>query len=543
MENFVRTFQDTIVRCWDKKALSDFHKETITYAQLGHNVAKMQAFWTAAGLVKGDKICLYAASSKNWISVFMAAVSGGFVSVQLFNGFLPSDAENLVNHSDSKILYLEKRLFDKMNCSNMKNVIAVFDIATMEMLYGTDEAKSFYAGIDSMVPTFTKEDVRLFIPEMDDICAIMYTSGSTGNPKGVMLNVRNFSVNVESLQDYFPYYPDSNYVSILPFAHIFGLLCDGIIPVTIGMHETVLGLPPIPANVKDAMCELKPSIFFAVPLILTKFIDYVVGKQIHTPEGEAKLEDYENNQEFCSELHDKVIEALGGNVELFVTGGAAIPQDLELLLTRKLQLPFITGYGMTETCPLISAGHKGTYKLKSCGEYSHKCVDLKVESQDPEHIAGQVLVKGAAVFQGYYKNPEATKAAFTEDGWFMTGDMGTVDKDDTLFLVGRCKNMLLSTNGQNIYPEEIEVLLNQLPYVAESIIVQRDTKLVALIVPNADAATNDNLSAETLAAIMKQNLVKLNQQVPGYSAVADYELQTQPFAKTPKGSIRRFLYS
>jgi len=453
MENFVKTFKETIIRCWNQNALSDYHKDTVTYGQLGHNIAKMQAFWAACGLEKGDKVCLYAASSKNWLTCFMSAVTGGYVSVQLFNGFMPSDAEKLVNHSDSKILYLEKRLFDKMDIKNMPQVQAIFDVATLEILYATEEVKSIYAGIDSLVPSFTPDDVRFDnIPAFSDLSAIMYTSGSTGNPKGVMLTNENFSVNVESLQDYFPYHPNQNYLSILPFAHIFGLVCDGIIPVTIGMHETILGLPPIPANVKEAMCELKPSIFFAVPLILTKFIEYTVGKEIHTPEGEAMLADYENNPEFCEKLRNQVMAALGGNVEVFVTGGAAIPQDLELMLTQKLKVPFITGYGMTETAPLISAGHKETYKLKSCGEYSHKCVELMIDSVDPEHVAGQLLLKGPAVFKGYYKNPEATAAAFNEDGWFMTGDMGMVDKDDTLFLVGRCKNMLLSTNGQNIYP-------------------------------------------------------------------------------------------
>ncbi|MCQ2164950.1 MAG: AMP-binding protein [Bacteroidales bacterium] len=378
--------------------------------------------------------------------------------------------------------------------------------------------------------------------DFKDICSIMYTSGSTGNPKGVMLSVQNFSINVEDLKDDFPYRPAENYLSILPFAHIFGLVCDGIIPLVLGMHEVILGLPPVPANIHEAMNELHPHIFFAVPLILTKFIEYSIGKDIHSEEGKARLADYENNRDYCDMLRDKMIQALGGQIEEFVTGGAAIPSDLELLLTEKLRLPFVTGYGMTETSPLISIAPLGEYKLKSCGKVSRLCLDLKIDSPDPENIPGEVLVKGPGVFTGYYKNPAATAAVFTEDGWFRTGDIGTVDSDRTVFLVGRCKNMLLGTNGQNIFPEEVEVILNTLPYVAESIIVSRGSKRVALIVRNADRLAADNIGGEEIHAIIGANLKRFHSQIPAYSAISGYELKDQPFAKTPKGSIRRFMY-
>jgi len=548
MENFIFKFQETVKRCWNQPALGDFKKSDETYGELAERIAILQIMLAKAGLKPGDHIAINARSSRNWLETFMGTIAGGYVNVLMFNGFTPADTQNLVNHSDSKLLFTEAAIYNKgMKLDQMPQVIGVIDTNTLECLDGTDEFKAVYARREELYKEaypqgITAKDVNYRGMDFKDVCTIMYTSGSTGNPKGVMINVENFSINVEDLKDDFPYRPGENYLSILPFAHIFGLVCDGIIPLTLGMHEVVLGLPPIPANVHEAMNELHPRIFFAVPLILTKFIEYSIGKEIHSEEGMAKLADYENNREYCDMLREKMIQALGGQIEEFVTGGAAIPSELEIMLTEKLRLPFVTGYGMTETCPLIGIAPLGEYKLKSCGKVSRLCLDLKIDSPDPENIAGEVLVKGPGVFTGYYKNPAATAAAFTQDGWFHTGDLGTVDSDRTIFLVGRCKNMILGTNGQNIYPEEIEVILNNLPYVIESIIVSRGSKLVALIVPNADALAGANIDSESAHAVMEGNLRKLNSQIPAYSAVAEFELMDQPFAKTPKGSIRRFMY-
>ena len=315
---------------------------------------------------------------------------------------------------------------------------------------------------------------------------------------------------------------------------------DMVAPLCIGMHLVVLVVPPVPANLKPALREYKPHVFFSVPLILTKLIEETLGEFIHTKGGAAKLEDHENNPDFCDALRIIFQHAIGGNMEMFATGGAAIPEHFETLLVKKLKLPFITGYGMTETAPVISIGHVGHYKLKECGEWIEEGVDLKIDSPEPEKIPGEILVKGHIVFQGYYKNPEATKAAFTPDGWFRTGDLATMDKEHSLFIVGRCKNMILSTNGQNIFPEEIEVILNSLPYVAESLVVSRHDKLVALIVPNTDLS--ENIDAAGLKSLMDANLETLNGKLPAYSQVSSYELRYEPFVKTPKGSIRRFMY-
>ena len=449
-------------------------------------------------------------------------------------------------HSDSKILYTEKRIFDAMDFAQMPQVLCVIDCATGAVLASREGVGELYAaGAQLLAQKYPAgmqpADFKVIDADLDEVCAILYTSGSTGNPKGVMLTYRNDTANVQAITPGFPFHKWENYLSLLPHAHSFGLMCDVVIPLTLGMHVTVLGLPPIPMNVKDALMEVKPRIFYGVPLIFVKLIEYILGPDIHSPEGKEKFKDYKNHPEYCKKLFDKLMVETGGKIEVFATGGSAIPSEVESLLVHKLQVPFITGYGLTELAPIVSYGKVGRYVPKSCGEYLPEVMELRIDSPDPENIAGELYVKGDVVFCGYYKNPEAT-AEVLRDGWFRTGDIGTVDKDNNVFLLGRSKNMILSESGQNVYPEEIEVILNELPYVAESIVLQRGHKIVALIVPNMDALDKAGIGADGLDAIMRQNIVALNNKLPGYSAVNDFELRFEPFSKTPKGSIRRFMY-
>lgn len=548
MKNFIRLFEQAVKTHWDLPALSDYGRTDITYGQMATRIEELHCLWAEVGFVKGDRIAICARSGSNWSILFWAAVTGGYVPVELFSGFMPHDIASLTVHSGSKILYVEKGIFEAMDSSDIYSIPVVVDIDTMEVLFSDNDFAMLSSENETM---FTNKypdglaagcSIAYDIPEMDDLCSIMYTSGSTGNPKGVMLTVRNFSWNVNTIPKLFPYMEGECYVSVLPFAHIFGLMCDCIIPQCLGMHTVILGRPPIPTNVSEIMCEYRPRIFLAVPLILSKFVEYAVGAEIKSVEGKEKLKYWKDNQEYCAMLRDKVLSALGGRIEAFATGGAAIPLEIESLLVFKIGMPFITGYGMTECAPLIAAGKIGKYKSKSCGE----CVEslqVRIESPDPLHIPGEIQVKGDGVFSGYFNNPDATSAAFTDDGWFRTGDIGTMDTDRTLFLVGRCKNMLLSANGQNVFPEEIETVLNGLPYVAESIIVERGSVLHAIIVPDVDRVASDNINTGSLMNIMEGNIRKLNECIPAYSAVNTFEIRYEPFAKTPKGSIRRFLYA
>ncbi|MBO7051014.1 MAG: AMP-binding protein [Bacteroidaceae bacterium] len=546
IDNFIRLFEGAAKECWDRPALSDFRKSTITYRELAERIDTLDIIWKKAGLKTGDKIAINTKSCALGASVFMAAVSKGYVAVHLYNAFTPADTVKLVNHSDSRILYTEKRTFDEMNFDDMPELLCIIDGATGDVLASRNGVGELYADARNLFaakyPSGMKpDDFTVCNPDIDDVCAILYTSGSTGNPKGVMLTYRNYTANVQGIRPGFPFHPRENYLSLLPHAHSFGLTCDVVIPMTMGMHVTVLGLPPIPANVQAALQEVKPRIFYGVPLIFVKFAEFVLGNEIHSPEGKAKLDNYQDNPEYCRMLHDKLLNAMGGNIEVFATGGAAIPSEVESLLVYKLQLPFITGYGLTELAPIVSYGKIGHYIPKSCGEYLPEIMEAKIDSPDPEHIAGELSIKGDVVFKGYYKNPEAT-AQVLQDGWFRTGDIGTIDKNRNVFLLGRSKNMILADNGQNVYPEEIEVILNELPYVAESIVLQRDSHIIALIVPNMDALDKAGIGADALDAIMKQNIVFLNSKLPAYSTVNGYELRFEPFSKTPKGSIRRFMY-
>ncbi len=544
MQYFIKTFEESVKSCWGNPALNDYKSEALTYGELARKIETWHLIWKAAGLKEGDKISLNARSSSNWAITFMAATSGGYVSCQLFNGFTPADTQKMVNHSDTKILFTEKAIFDGMNFNEMPQLIAAIDMKNMELLASRSNFADIYARAEELFAEahpdgWSAEDVKYIDRNMDDLCCLNYTSGSTGTPKGVMLTVRNISSNVDLIPRYFPYRRGDNYLSILPFAHIFGMLYDMTACLCTGMHLTILCLPPAPTILKDAMQSVSPCTVMMVPLVLKKMAEY---SAVEILSDKANSELIKNSPEYHALLRSRMMANLGGKVEIIVTGGAALPEELEKMLIEKLQLPLVTGYGMTECGPTITLGKLGKYKLKSCGILVD-CMQIEIDSPNPHEIVGEVLVKGSNTFVGYYKNPEADKEVFTENGWFRTGDLGTIDEENNLFLVGRNKSLLLGSNGENVYPEEIEVKLNVLPYVAESLIVQRGEKFIALIVPNADMIAATNISAGTLEDIMEQNITTLNKIIPAFAQVSGYELQEEAFAKTPKGSIKRFKYA
>lgn len=544
MQYFIKTFEESVKSCWGNPALNDYKSEALTYGELAKKIETWHLIWKAAGLKEGDKISLNARSSSNWATTFMAATSGGYVSCQLFNGFTPADTQKMVNHSDTKILFTEKAIFDGMNFNEMPQLIAAIDMKNMELLASRNNFADIYARAEELFAEahpdgWSAEDVKYIDRDMDDLCCLNYTSGSTGTPKGVMLTVRNISSNVDLIPRYFPYRRGDNYLSILPFAHIFGMLYDMTACLCTGMHLTILCLPPAPTILKDAMQSVSPCTVMMVPLVLKKMAEY---SAVEILSDKANSELIKNSPEYYALLRSRMMTNLGGKVEIIVTGGAALPEELEKMLIEKLQLPLVTGYGMTECGPTITLGKLGKYKLKSCGILVD-CMQIEIDSPNPHEIVGEVLVKGSNTFVGYYKNPEADKEVFTENGWFRTGDLGTIDEENNLFLVGRNKSLLLGSNGENVYPEEIEVKLNVLPYVAESLIVQRGEKFIALIVPNADMIAAVNISAGTLEDIMEQNITTLNKSIPAFAQVSGYELHEEAFAKTPKGSIKRFKYA
>lgn len=546
MKSFIKRFEEQINLCWNSPALGDYRAKPMSYGELASEIETLHILFKQVGVRKGDKIAINAAGSASWGMTFMAVTSAGCVATVLFNGFLPADTERMVAHSDSRLLFTERAVFEKMNFSAMPQLLGVVDIKSGALLAYRGELGYLYQNRHRLFAQkypagMNPEHVCYDEPDAKDLCSILYTSGSTGNPKGVMLSHASIDNNVEIFGSTQPYHHGDRYLSMLPFSHIFGLLADLVVCLCNGMHVTVLGMPPIPKIVRQALCAVRPRVVMMVPLVLSKIVESTIGEFVHSKTGAERLAAYRENEDFCTALRTILLQAMGGRVELILTGGAAIPANLEKLLSKVLKLPFVTGYGMTECGPLISIGHTDNYQLKSAGVIVDG-MEAKIDSAEPATQAGELLVRGVNLFEGYYKNEEATQASFTADGWFRTGDLGTLDGENNLFLVGRCKSMLLSTNGQNIFPEEIEVVLNSLPYVAESIIVQRDNHLCAIIVPDTEALQTHNIDHQSLVSVMNENLKRLNDSIPAYEAVANYTLRFEPFEKTPKGSIKRYLY-
>lgn len=544
MRNFVKRFEEQVVKSWDLPALGDYRAKPMSYQALASQIEILHILFSESGLVVGDKIAINAASSAAWGEVFMATTTAGYVATVLFNGFLPADVQRMVVHSDSRVLFTERSTFDKLDFEAMPQLLGVVDIVSGQLLASRGDFGYIYHNRHILFAQkhplgLSPEDVCYQQTNPEDLCCILYTSGSTGNPKGVMLPYRSINSNVEQFSTTQPYHRGDRYLSMLPFSHIFGLLADLVTPLCMGMHVTVLGMPPIPKVVKQALCSVKPRVVMLVPLVLSKLVESTIGEFVRSKTGEQRLAAYKENEDFCTALRHILLEAMGGKVELILTGGAAIPSELERLLVVKLRLPFITGYGMTECGPLIAIGHVDNYALKSAGVIVDG-MEAKIDSAEPTTVAGELLVRGVNLFKGYYKNSQADSESFTADGWFRTGDLGTLDSNNNLFLIGRCKSMLLTTNGQNIFPEEIEVIINTLPYVSESIVVQRDNHLVAIIVPDLDAI--EHIDSHSLNTLMAENLKRLNEAIPAYEAVANYQLRFEPLEKTPKGSIKRYLY-
>lgn len=546
--NFVKKIEERIKDCWELPALSDYRSnKVLTYGEMAREMEIMHLVWKAAGLQKGEKIAIYARNCSNWIVTYMAAQTGGYAVTHLLSGFTSENAMDLVRHSESRILYTEKSAYENMKFEEMQGLIAVIDIKTMQILAGRDNFSEIYEHRHSLFTAtypqgFNSENVKYELQSSDTISSLIYTSGSTGNPKGVMLTIEGLSHEADLLPKCYPFRKGEKILSVLPYAHIFGLLFEILGGLCNGMHLVVLCQLPAPSILKDALQIVQPQMIAMVPLVLNKVTEYAIGELIHSTSGSEKLENYKEYPDFCETLRQKFMSFLGGKCELIFTGSTAIGEQFEHMLRIKLNIPLVVGYGMTESHGLISTGHNDRFKLRSCGEIV-PFNKARIDNPNPETQIGELLVKGPNLFIGYYKNTEATKAVMTEDGWMRTGDLCTLDEDGTLYVVGRCKSLLLTSNGQNVYPEEIEVKLNALQYVSESIIIQRDDKFIALIVPQEEQLANEKISAETLKNIMNKNIDILNKKLPAYSQISDYEIMPEPFAKTPKGSIKRFMYS
>ncbi len=542
--HYLERLQNATKKYWDKVALNTIGGESFSFGQMAVQIEKFHLAFQALGFKKGEKIALYAANGARWGMVYMAVNTYETVIVPLLADFTPENASFLVNHSDSVALFTNAVKWKNMDNAKMPNVRLVVNVDDWSCLWAADEqTKAVYDTMDALFAEkwpngYGPDDVVFPTDNWDELSTISYTSGSTGDPKGVMLTYRNFSANVDYSQRHVP--AGERMVSMLPMAHMYGLVIEFIYPLCNGTSIYWLGKAPTPAALMSAFAEVKPYLLITVPLVMEKIYKSKVKPTLDKPAVKFLTKIPGINGIIYKKVKDGLVTAFGGEVQEFIMGGAALNPEVEKLFKR-IKFPYLVGYGMTEACPLLAYEHWTKYVPGSCGK-AVDVAEVRIESEDPEHIAGEIQARGENITIGYYKNPEASANAFTEDGWLRTGDLGIIDKDGNIFIKGRSKSMILSANGQNVYPEELEAIINNQPYVSESVVVDRAGKIVALVYLDKDAIKRDSLDDEAVADIPEKVRVGANRKLPNYSQIAKVEVVLVPFEKTPKMSIKRFLY-
>lgn len=556
MKHYLSYINEAIKTNWNRPALTNYGANTMTYGVVASEIEKMHILFEKCGIEKGEKIALCARSQAEWCVAYLAVVTYDAVVVPLLPDFLPQNVADLTRMSDSRLLLVDKAVLGGLTRDNIIPQFAaidafcgIVDIVGMQVHSNcngkldnieAEVEKAFAARFPNGV---TAKRVDYSKTNLDALAVISYTSGTSSSPKGVMLTSRSLSANVEYARVHIKALPEDSILSILPMAHIFGQVFDFLFPFSSGSHINVFTEKPIPARLLKAIADVKPFMFLTVPLLVEKIFRLRVMPQLQKPVMRVLLSIPGISSLILGKVRAKLIETFGSKIIKggIIIGGAAISKDVEQLM-KKMKFTYCVGYGMTECGPLISYKEWPNFVPRSCGAVAHPGVTVRIDSENPSKVPGEIQVKGDSVMLGYYKNEEATAATFTSDGWLKTGDMGTMDKNENIFIKGRCKNMILTTNGQNIYPEEIEELVNQLPMVMESLVVGRNHGLAALIVPNPDAVAEAGLLPEELQKTMEENLFALNDQLPPYSKLTICELMKEPFEKTPKLSIKRFMY-
>lgn len=532
---------------WELPALTDFKGGTFTYRDVARKVAKLHLLFEHAGLLPGDSIALCARNSAQWGIAAIASLTYGTVTVPILHDFKPDTVHHLVTHSEAKLLFTDEQMWEKLEHGNMPHLKGVLSVNDYSLLYSRNkkltEAREKLNKLfgDRFPEHFTPADINYNDFEPERLALINYTSGSTGFSKGVMLSYRSLWSNIQYSIDGLSFLkPGDGTVCMLPLAHMFGLSIELLHPFVKGCHINFLTRTPSPKIIMEAFAEVHPKLIITVPLVLEKIIRTKVFPIISRPLMKMLLLFPGISKKILDKIKGKLLSAFGGNLQEIIIGGAPLNKDVEVFL-RKIQFPYTVGYGMTECGPLVSYAPWNIIRPGSCGRIVDR-MEARIDSPDPENIPGVLWVRGQNLMDGYYKNPEATGAVF-DNGWMNTGDIAQIDEDGFIYLRGRDKSMILGPSGQNIYPEEIEQILNNLPYVAESLIVSRDGKLVALIHPDFETAKTAGLDSDGLQKVMADNIKALNAQVPAYSQVSSFEIMDEEFEKTPKRSIKRFLYS
>ena len=548
-ENIIKIYEKSFRENAELPALSDYGaNNTLTYFEFARQIALMHEVYRNLGIKQGDKIALIGKNTSRWVTVMISAMTYGATIVPILQEFNPLDVQHIVNHSEAVILFSTKAIWDTIDFDALHNIRAVVSVETGEVFAQKEgeNVAEVMANRDELFSKaypdgFTTADIRYADVADDDVVILNYTSGTTGYSKGVMITCANITGNAEYGIASKLHYRGTTTVSFLPLAHAYGCAFDLLVPLCVGTHVTLLGRIPSPKILIKAMQEIKPHLIVSVPLILEK----VYRKQIVPMISKTMLRWALNipyvDTKIYEQIRKKLVDAFGGEFEELIVGGAPLNPEVEDFLV-KIKFPFTVGYGMTECAPLISHTPWREFVPHSSGRVLPGLMECKILSDDPENIPGEICVKGKNVMKGYFKNEEATDKVLYDDGWLHTGDMGTLNPDGTLFIRGRCKTMLLGANGQNIYPEEIEAKLNNMVYVNESLVVERNGKFVALVYPDYEVMDKLGTTRDQLPDVMEQIRKEVNKIVAPYEQISKIEIQPCEFEKTPKRSIKRFLY-
>ncbi|MBQ2090737.1 MAG: AMP-binding protein [Bacteroidales bacterium] len=540
-----KMLQESIKKNWDRPALSNYQGATLCYRDVARRIAKLQIAFEQCGLKKGDKVAICSRNQANWGVSFLAALTYGAVPVPILHEFKPGNIHYLVNHCEAKVLFVDDVIWEGLSADEMPDLQVIVQINTFKFLYArtqelADVREHLNESFGKKYPNnFGPEDLNYYEDSADELAMINYTSGTSGFSKGVMIPYRAIFSNVQFACGAEPQMgPNSEVVAMLPSAHMYGFMFEFIFEMCVGSHVHFLTRVPSPKIIMQAFSEIKPNVIIAVPLIIEKIykskLKPILDRNkmfFHIPILDKMI---------LKKIRTELVNTFGGRFEEVILGGAAFNPEVEAFFKR-ISFPYTVGYGMTECAPIISYVHWDKTRLGSCGKAAINN-EIRIDSEDPENIPGEVQVRGANVFLGYYKNEEATANSFTEDGWFRTGDMGVMDDEGYLYLRGRSKCMILGPSGQNIYPEELEAVINNLTYVVDSLVVEEDGGLTALIYPDYHQGELDGMSRAQLEKRLTDAMPEVNREIPNYAKIKKFEFMPEDFERTPKRSIKRYLY-
>jgi long-chain acyl-CoA synthetase len=544
-ERFISYVEESIKKNWEIEALSNYREKRFTYREIAAIMVKHHIAFRESGVQEGDKILLLGRNSANWCAMYLAVVTYGAVVVPVLPDFKPEDLHNIINHCDAKHLFIDDKIWELLTPEKIKEIQCVRSLDTFDILMSrSDKITAIYTALEDSFakayPAFGPADIKFSDIDNEKLAVLSYTSGTTGFSKGVMIPHRSLAANIRYAQHNMPLEPGDPVVSFLPLAHTYGCAFEFLFPFTYGCHITILTKTPSPQVLIQAFKEIRPRLILSVPLVIEKVYKKQLIPVITKPAMKVMLKVPGINKILFKKVKEKLETSFGGRFKELVIGGAAFNADAEKFF-RKIGMRFAIGYGMTECGPLICYDGWKTARPGSCGK-SVDTLEVKIDSPDQEKIVGEIILRGDNVMLGYYKNEKATREVIDENGWMHTGDLGVIDRDGYLYIKGRSKDMLLGPSGKNIYPEEIESLINNYKYVTEAVIISEDNKLIGLICPDYEALKADNIGEDGVAAALDVIRKDVNIRVPEYMSVTKFRVHPEEFAKTPKRSIKRYLY-